>query len=273
MHSQTSLICCSNCFDHHHHHHAQPIILELPAPFSDTMYSHYAIPLHPYKLTVNFNERTRIGHKNCGTKCPRTLPLHTLHLLPWIATDGPLRRQLCYPTTSDTLYRTIKCLCNTKVTGLSWLLRLYKWMGVSKKKTTIPITAPYIFPNTGIMTITPWQTFKNIKPLHIPCVITGYSPHVTLQKKCRMLHTFYRQRHWNARNVHTISDGMWHHVPLDVFPNVSKKYVASISKIQSIVPGTRVSLHNSVNEVGTPSYILHLKTFLHKNNSGISPNK
>jgi len=26
VHSRTSLICCSNCFDHHHHHHAQPII-------------------------------------------------------------------------------------------------------------------------------------------------------------------------------------------------------------------------------------------------------
>lgn len=74
---QTSLVCCSNWFDHHHHHHAQPIILELPVPFSDMMCSHYAIPIHPYKLTVSFNERKRIGHKNCGTKCPGTLPLPT----------------------------------------------------------------------------------------------------------------------------------------------------------------------------------------------------
>jgi len=77
VHSQTSLICCSNWFDHRYHHHAQPIILELSAPFSGMMCSHYAIPIHPYELTLNFNERTRIGHKNCGTKCPGTLPLHT----------------------------------------------------------------------------------------------------------------------------------------------------------------------------------------------------
>ena len=86
VHSPTSLICCSNWFDHHHHHHhhnhAQPIIFELPAPSSDMMCSHYAFPIHLSTLTVNFNEGKRIGHKNCGTNRPGTLPLHTLHLLP-----------------------------------------------------------------------------------------------------------------------------------------------------------------------------------------------
>ena len=106
--SRTSLTCFSNWFDHQHHHHAQPIIFELPAPFSDMMCSQNDIPIHPYKLTANFNEGTRIGHKNCGTMCPGTMPLHTLHLLPWIANDGPLCRQLCYPTTSATLYRKIR---------------------------------------------------------------------------------------------------------------------------------------------------------------------
>lgn len=82
VHSRTSLICCANWFDHHHHHHAQPIIFELPASYSVMMCSHYAISIHLYKLTVNFNVGTCIGHKNCGTKRPGTLPLQTLHLLP-----------------------------------------------------------------------------------------------------------------------------------------------------------------------------------------------
>jgi len=140
------------------------------------------------------------------------------------------------------------------------------------KKTTIPITAPYIFPNTGIITITPRQTFKNINPLHICWVITGYIPHATLWNNADCPTRFYRQWHWNARNVHTISDGMWHHVPLDVFPNVSKNMLLP-SPSSNPPCQAREYLYISVNEVGTPSYILHLKTFLHKDNSGRSPNK
>jgi hypothetical protein len=251
--SRTSLICCANWFVRQHHNHAHLIILELPAPFSDMMCSYYDTPIQLYKLAVNFSEGTRFGHNNCGNKCPGTLPLHTLHLLPWIATDVSFVAHY---------KRNIKRLCNTEATGLSCLQNMvlfYITDGYFGK-----ISEPYYRSihisehwNGDHYTMTVAQKYKPLA--HFLCYYWLYPPCYFFLVISHYSTRFYRQWHWNARNAHTVSDGMWHHVPLEVFPNVSKNMLPPPPRSNRRCQVGQY-LYTSVNKVGISPYIPHLKT-------------